>query len=455
MTSLAIKDDFLKRVLFLALVGIGLSSIFLADKLNEYVLVILPIGVAGLGALLKSPEILVGSVFAGRNFFGLLLETAKFEQPILMYIAIGAVSAFSLLYLFIRSDTKLPERINLTMLAVFLLFAVFIFNISRTSFPYYTTIKTVVLLTSSILPFVLIISIRHPEAFFGKTLIFAILLTILPILYSYGVLVTTGIMNSFGRFNPMELVHVNQFARGLGFIIIISCWFFLQKKTSLVKLSQMIFMLLALILILLSGSRGGFLATVFGILTLIVIKRSIPSAKKIMLILAITTIVVLMLVLGIGSVSSRMSNLRNIDLSVAGRIGMLRAAWEHKWDHILFGRGTGNFASILPAWAVGANLRHPHNIFVEYYIEWGLIGLMIFFLIYFAPFLAWIKIRKDKFVGHKLESYADLALALIVFSGANGLTNSAITDPMFFLAIGLMVSIHLQLQNRRAECTSQ
>ncbi|MGC9314876.1 MAG: O-antigen ligase family protein, partial [bacterium] len=431
------------------------SSIFLAVKLNEYVLVILPVLVAIIATLLKSPELLVGSVFAGRNLFGLILDVANFEQPVLMYIAIGAVATFSLLYLFIRGDAKLPERMNLIMFAFFLLFAVFFFNINRTAFPYYTTIKTVVFLTSSLLPFVLIVSIRHPEAFFRKTLVFAILLTVLPILYSYGVLVTTGILNSFGRFNPMELVHVNQFARGLGFITIISCWFFLQRQTSLSKFSQMIFMLSALVLILLSGSRGGFLATVFGVLTLLVVNRNIPKAKKILLILAITVIVILMLILGIGSVSSRMSNLRNIDLSVAGRVGMLRAAWEHKWDHILFGRGTGNFASILPAWAVGANLFHPHNVFVEYYIEWGLIGLAIFFLIYFAPFIAWVKIRKDKFLGPQLESYADLAFALIVFSGANGLTNSAITDPMFFLAIGLMASIHLQLQNGRTVCTSQ
>ena len=282
---------------------------------------------------------------------------------------------------------------------------------------------------------------------------FAIIISIIPVLYSYVVLLMVGVLNSFGRFNPMELVHVNQYARGLGFVIILACWFLFQKQKSSTSLGLIVFSVSSMVLILLTGSRGGFLATAFGVVTLLVVNRGISKARKVQLVVLITAVVAIMLVLGIGSVSSRMSNLRNVDLSVAGRVGMLKAAWEHKWDQILFGHGTGNFASILPAWAVGANLRHPHNIFVEYYIEWGIIGLSIFFLIFFAPLFAWLKIRRSSKTRGELENLADLAFALLVFSAVNGATNSAITDPMFFLAIGLMVSVDLKLSRDEDKCT--
>ena len=72
------------------------------------------------------------------------------------------------------------------------------------------------------------------------------------------------------------------------------------------------------------------------------------------------------------------------DEIATGRIGMWRAALEAVRERPLFGYGESQFGVAVPGWS---QFNHPHNVFVQILVQWGIVGFLCYFAL--AAFVAW------------------------------------------------------------------
>ena len=72
------------------------------------------------------------------------------------------------------------------------------------------------------------------------------------------------------------------------------------------------------------------------------------------------------------------------DEIATGRLGMWRAALEAVRERPLFGYGESQFGVAVPGWS---QFNHPHNIFVQVLVQWGIVGFLCYFSL--AAFVAW------------------------------------------------------------------
>ncbi|HHS51201.1 MAG TPA: O-antigen ligase family protein [candidate division Zixibacteria bacterium] len=442
MQSVGLKYDLPKRVLALMLIAIIVATFAAAVKLNEAMILIVPLAVVLLAAYLKSPELGFSAVIVGQNLFAIALSAANFDRPIFAYAPIGIVSLFSIGLLALQKKAAIPKKVNLVIVSVFLVTLIILFNFHRTRFPDYTAVKTVTFLVSCLVPFLCFSSIKSDADFIKKILKGAVVIGTVTILYSALNIVITGDISGWGRFNAIELVNVNHYARNIGFIVVFATWWLFDTERKWLKFGLIVFILSSLSLIIMTGSRTSLLAVMGAVLMYVAFFADVGIKQRISTLVSFVLVIAIPMTLGFGSMMRRFSSLQYVDLAVAGRVGMWLAAWEHKFDRILFGFGTGNFAAILPAWAVGANLRHPHNLFIEYYFEWGIIGLFALAMLFISPILLWRKIRRSA-CDYAWKSIADLLIVLVAFSFVNGMIDSSAADPHLFTTLGLLVAIYV------------
>ena len=72
------------------------------------------------------------------------------------------------------------------------------------------------------------------------------------------------------------------------------------------------------------------------------------------------------------------------DELATGRLGMWKAAVSAILERPLFGYGESQFGAAVPGWS---QFNHPHNIFVQILVQWGIIGFICYFSL--VAFVAW------------------------------------------------------------------
>jgi len=436
------------RVLLLLIIAFALLTIFAAVNFDKILLLILP-AVLVVGILfIKIPEIALGAFIVGQNLWGIVATHVGIEQPSLIYMFIGMSAILAVGLIILHKKAALPNKINPIIIAVILVLIVFFFNVHRTQFPHYTLLKSCVFLAGCITPFVFLQFLSGKTEIIEKSLKYALFIGTIPLFYSFLQFFITGVLGQTSRFNAIELVHVNQFARNLGYISVIAIWQYFQTKKNTGRLSSIAFLAASILIIIMTGSRGSLLATMGAIIIFIIAFSEMSGRKKVLYFAIAMFTALIPMVLGLGTMLRRLYSLQYMDLSLAGRLAMWKAAWEHRFDHVIFGIGTGNFASILPAWAVAAGLRHPHNLVVEFYIEWGIIGLFILAILFLCPVLVWFRIFKSDDYSTKTKSIANLMITLVAFSSVNALSNSSVSDPQLFLTLGILSSLLGSLKSR-------
>jgi O-antigen ligase len=152
-----------------------------------------------------------------------------------------------------------------------------------------------------------------------------------------------------------------------------------RRRVWLVAATAVVFLAL-----LLTGSRGALLlglpagAVIFGWLALRRRRalRASVQAQRWLLMLLTGAIVMLFLVLA-WAMPERLLNLRSVFL----RVDLWEATLGLWRDHWLVGVGPGGFFWTYPAYLplgplVEANQVHPHNVFLEVGVTWGIVGLV-------------------------------------------------------------------------------
>lgn len=425
------------------LVMIALGSIWGAELMGEYILVAIPAAIlCGIAFVLK-PEMGIGLFISGIPVFGILLTLINFEKPIIVYPAMTAALAFTTAFLILSGKAKIPERLNLISFSVGYFAVVFFLNVFRTDFTYHTSIKAFVFVVTCLLPFIMLNLFSGEPKLLIDGFKSSVYIGSLLILYSFAVFFIGG-MGNLMRFAPIEMVNLNTVARNTGLIALTAVWYFFESKSKTTRLYLSLFFIASIILVVLTGSRASFLALLGAVVMFVILFSGMSLSKRIAVGILVVILIATPLYLGFGSLISRFSNLQYVDLSTAGRVGMWLAAWQHKFDNVLFGLGTGNFATILPAWAVGAGLRFPHNLFIEFYIEWGLFGLVAFVLMFLSPVIIWLRIRRSKEYPPETVRFANFLITFVAFMFVNGLADVTASDPFLYLPLAALCAIYSQ-----------
>ena len=162
----------------------------------------------------------------------------------------------------------------------------------------------------------------------------------------------------------------NTFARIMGYLAVAALFFWTRRGRSW---AFMPIVSVALVLVLLSGSRGGLVALVaaVGVFVALEVRRAGRLLAGALLAAAVFGLAASYTQIGRAAVETyeqRVAQLLLEEQYTAGRTELYRSAYELAMREPLFGDGLAAF----PARALGV---YPHNLFLEAFCEAGLVGL--------------------------------------------------------------------------------
>jgi putative inorganic carbon (HCO3(-)) transporter len=143
------------------------------------------------------------------------------------------------------------------------------------------------------------------------------------------------------------------------------------------RVGAVAFLVLGVACVLLSFSRGGYLA-----LAVVVLGLALSHRRRwLLLIGGIVVAVVLLQVPAFGHRVQAELNLSSPQNTLVGRFHLWSAAFQMLRHHVLFGAGLSGFAALIaPYWNPTHSDRftYPHNILLNFWSETGLLGVVAF-----------------------------------------------------------------------------
>lgn len=176
----------------------------------------------------------------------------------------------------------------------------------------------------------------------------------------------------------------NAFGRNMG-LLFLCCMYFQERWGNAVLFLPLA--ALAVVLVLLSGSRGALLSTCIAMLAYFICSRAQFSKRIIVALSAIVLLGTIMLFTEVGSAALERFQHRVMELTVeqrylAGRDVITDDAVEIAIRNAAFGYGLAGFE-----WKTGT---YPHNLFLEILCDCGVIGIVLFGAsLMVVAYLAW------------------------------------------------------------------
>jgi len=214
------------------------------------------------------------------------------------------------------------------------------------------------------------------------------------------------------------------FSRGLGMSLLATLFWLELTKKKFEKLTLVVFICLMIFLIYITASRGPFLALLVALISYFFIlqRRKFNLFKKILFILLILFSLKLSIAMAPGQVWNRMLNLfSGLDPTTFYRLQLFEMAKNLFFENPLKGVGTAGFTYF-------TGLSYPHNIFLEFACEFGVLGVLaIIVLIVYAAYLG-IKLLGDKNASVVELNLSRFFLAIFIFSLINSQFSGSISD---------------------------
>lgn len=191
------------------------------------------------------------------------------------------------------------------------------------------------------------------------------------------------------------MVNRNSFATYLGLCTLAAlCWILMQfERIKLVGywrdklqfairfVSARAWLLVCTFLIitalLLTHSRGGFLSTMFGALSLVLTARQTASRKGRRHLGWVAAPIVIVLIAGLISGTGILARLMATDIDSEERLKVFALTWQAIRDYPYFGTGLGSFAAVFPIYrttAITTSLTYDmaHNDYLQNLLELGI-----------------------------------------------------------------------------------
>jgi len=202
-----------------------------------------------------------------------------------------------------------------------------------------------------------------------------------------------------------------------------------------VELIILLFALSNLFMVFIAGARGPFIFFLFAFIGMLLINKCwkiiIPVTLCVLLLIAICTSLDYSStsLLSIGR-STRLLNLSITSTSVEKRIEYFKESWVLIKERPVLGYGIGSFSYIVS----GDDQRgYPHNIFLEIWLENGIIAMIVFLIFLFSIMYLALKRSKSPFV----SSFFWVNIYFIF----SFMKSSSLTDARVFLAFaGILVA---------------
>ncbi|MCK5833659.1 O-antigen ligase family protein [bacterium] len=436
-------------MLALTIVAIATLTFATTVKFDQAMIVAIPFLAVIAILYIKHPEIGFSAFLVGQNLFAIPLLLVNSENTLIIYPLMGAVLLSTFFLTLFYGKISLPRKISAIQISFLLIVLLFLLNLPRMEINAYTIAKSVLFVSLCINTFIVLHFWGNQTEFFEKSIDYALLLGIIPLVISGVSFFQRGGATQYVRFSALA-INVNQYARNMGFMTILAFYKIFNSKKTIHQLLLMLFISASFAFIIFTGSRSAFLAAIIAIVFYLFVFTDVSLRKKVLLISVLSIPLALFAIMAIGSMFSRLGSLQYVDMSLTGRIGMWKAVWESRFDEVLFGHGTGNYSAILPAWAKGAKLQHLHNVIMEYYIEWGIIGLLCYLALLMSCFktaVYFIKKRKNSSLFIKLGG---LSSSLFLYTLMLAMIVTTSTDHLFFISIGLMSSMYIAHKEKDA-----
>jgi O-antigen ligase len=163
----------------------------------------------------------------------------------------------------------------------------------------------------------------------------------------------------------------NTFGRNMGLLFLGSLY--LQRRRSAANWFLYPLMALALLMVVLSGSRGALLATTIGSMIYLLIDNRYRSRNIVAVCGLAVLIQVMALTTEMGNQAMDMFQTRIFNLTIeqqymSGREDLYQSAYELGFENPLFGQGLAGFTILF-------GLNYPHNLALELFCETGVVGV--------------------------------------------------------------------------------
>ncbi len=343
------------------------------------------------------------------NVSSILVLISPFMRLMLFNRGILFWSFFLIIPLFIINIIKNKHNIfpNFYDKFTFLLF-IFYLMISRIYSPNISNFFVFDQIKALLIAFLLFINIPHKDENFN--LKYALLISgfaIILLYFLYGQFYLRGVR--FWIVLPNGLAFdPNMVSASLIYPAIFATGMFFSSKNILKKLFFLFSISVILFFTLLSGSRGGLITIIFAIS--IKTFSFISFKSKNSFIYSLNLLIIIPLIIGLfiitpADIIERFSISEIVTTGASGRFNIIT-------DQIKYLYQSSTFLSFFFGFGQGSSLlltgNSSHNIFIEYFIESGVIGLFLFFLIS-------INILKKGFLNKSLDSII-LLICVIIWS---------------------------------------
>ena len=280
----------------------------------------------------------------------------------------------------------------------------------------------------------------------------------------YGGFAVTGLHQIIGENDEYRvggpLEDPNFFAQIMVVLIPISLERFFHVKRTRWRLLALTGAVLSLLCVLLSYSRGGFLALV---VTMTVYFYFYPPKRTQLPLLIVAMLVLIPLappryfdrISTLTEFIRPKTTLRSNELSFQGRLSENLAAWEMIKSKPLFGVGLRSYNYLFPTYskslglALVATEREAHNLYLEITAETGIIGLATFALLIFVSIRTLLAARR-KFLWENLHEYAQMTTGFMAgyigYLVAATFIHGAYPRYLYFL-VGVALSLKQLAQN--------
>ena len=394
----------------------------------------------------------------------LLLFTFFVDQVIgAVGLSVKGLSLFNLnLYLLlgfwlilIIKNRILFETNNLNLILILLIVVVVISipnKISRAEIPNISVLKEIINLKSwlnPILLFFILFNVVDDEKTCNSALVglgFLFMAVILNQLFAMAGLTNYGsnILSRMGRVGGFGAAGVYAVSLAVFFPLVLSVFFF-KRQIYFLKIGSMILGFLILVGLINAGSRNGILCFVcsMGVYFFILKKKNI---------IGFLPIVLFSMVMMVASISAYLVSssdvqelvVRRLDMSdnedlddfSSGRLGLWESGLVLFKDSPVLGHGQNSFVplTVMRGLVSGA----PHNEYLRYAVEYGIIGLLVFMMVFIKIFLYVSKAIKKTNDPWKKQVYISYLAGLVAFVVGMFFTNIGPARYIFWIYTALV-----------------
>ncbi len=417
MTSLAIKDDFLKRVLFLLILLWGLFITYATTlyELKGFLvsLLIIPFVFASMMAPFVSLAI---TTLGGTTFVRLFMAMAGIETAYVLYVALGIFALFGGIVLYFKNK---QARIELYSADFFFILLLMIFSLGL----FYSTdperglLKVGTFVVGGFFPYFALLPLRGEIKSLKKLMWLGIAILAITSIATTGAIIVNGV-SSWQRFTFANAGPIS-FSRNFALTTLLSIMLFDYFKNKNMRIAMLLLALLSIAILVAVATRGPVIALAGALIIHFLFFSEMSLPKRVFTVAIMGAFGAFVAFRLFDFLIVRMSAIQGAEFSAVGRVYLWKIAFSKLSETPLWGFGTSSFQSLLTSFGKGADLHYPHNIWLEYYLEWGIIGLGALLLFLFSVVKRGFKPLLSEEMTSDQRATLKISLTLFFFALAN------------------------------------